>query len=69
MNHDEEVSVREYLERLLEERDRRYEERFQAQEKATAVAEDVKERNHRNTLWLAGLTIIVITDIILHYLK
>lgn len=38
MTHDEEVRLRDYLERIIDERDRRYEDRFKAQETAVYAA-------------------------------
>jgi len=44
MTHAQEVRLREYLERIMDERDRRYEDRFKAQETAVYAALAAQEK-------------------------
>ena len=58
------VSLKDYLERVIVEHDRRYTERFEAQEKAIRVALAA----HNRTLWVVG-TVLAILQVASHLLK
>ncbi len=60
----EQVSLREYLERLIEEYDRRYTERFDAQEKAIRVALAA----HNRTIYVVG-TILAMLQVFMKFLR
>ncbi len=64
MNDAESVSLREHIERLLLEQDKRYEQRFQAQEKAVRIALEAVDRSHNRTVWLAGLSVTLASALI-----
>lgn len=53
---------------LMDERDRRYEQRFQAQEQALKLAVEVQQQAYSNTLKMVGLLIIVV-QIVLHLVR
>ncbi len=56
----EQVSLREFLERLIHENDRRYDERFEAQEKAIRVALAA----HNRSIWIVGTVLAALQLVI-----
>ncbi len=60
----EQVSLREFLERLIAENDRRYNERFEAQEKAIRVALAA----HNRSIWIVG-TVLAALQVVIHMVR
>ena len=68
MTEKEAVSLREFFIRMMDERDKRYEQRFQDQEKALKLATDSK--GHMWVMLIALAAIIVsIGDAIVHAMR
>jgi len=63
------VSLREYAESLIAHERELREAKFHEYDKAIMVADKVLERTHRNTLWLAGVTITVLVDLLLRIIR
>ena len=64
MTPGDQVSLRDYLERLITEHDRRYSERFEAQEKAIRVALAA----HNRTVWIVG-SVLAILQVFMKFLR
>ncbi len=56
----EQVRLREFLERIIHENDRRYDERFEAQEKALRVALAA----HNRSIWIVGTVLAALQLIV-----
>ncbi len=63
----ETVSLRDFIERLLLEMDKRYQERFEAQKEAIRVALASQETTHKHTVWIVG-TVLAVLQLALHFL-
>ena len=63
------VSLREYAESLIAHERELREAKFREYDKAITVADEARERTHRNSLWLAGITITVLVDLLLRFLR
>jgi len=64
----ESISLRDFIERLLAEMDKRYAERFEAQKEAIRVALQAVQATHRHTVWIVG-AVLAILQLLLHFIK